>query len=155
MAKADNDNAESPADKAKREAAERAEQEKLDAEKQKMAEEAKRQEAAAGGSGDKPEDPEVAKARQEKFAKAIAFEEARAANTAARPQPFPDSSTPISEPAQIERKFNEGPAKAAAAKLDKMALALPSTTPGEHVLFGLGGTRFTAQDLRELTGIRR
>jgi hypothetical protein len=121
-------NQESPADRIKREKAEA---------------EAK---VAAEASTPPEEDPAIAAERAARFARAEAFEKEREAKRAGNANPAPAATSTDAPTASGNVGMD---------KLHKIAQALPSSTPNEHVMFGLAGIKVTAGDIREVCGMRR
>lgn len=155
---------ESPADRLKREAAE-----KEAAKAAKEPEEYKTLPDTPSKVAEEPEEtPEQKALREEKearFRRAEEFERQREEKIKARnaaiagtvPVPDPDNASADPETENV-RDFTVAQYKAgkdAADKLHKMAQGIPSSTPDEHVFFGLAGIRFTAGDLRAVTGMKR
>jgi hypothetical protein len=117
---------ESPADKLKREKAEKAEQDKLDAEKAALEEAAKAEEEGL------KKDAELLAALDKK---AAALEDSR------------DDSASDTGKADAAHE--------AAKHLESIALEFPLSTPDEHVVFGFAGKKFTLGQLRSLFNLRR
>lgn len=162
---------ESPADRVKREAAEKEQQTKAadgqsakeqEAEKAKIAANAEAQRQASEAEKERASavDAEAAAieaAKKEKFERAEAFErereerlKARNAALAAQQQ----SSTEGDINSQFANKDGTS-TNPGMDKLHKIMQGLPQSAPDEHILFGLAGIKFTAGDLRDATGMRR
>lgn len=130
---------ESPADRLKREKAEKAEQERLDAEKQKLIDAAAAEEAAL------KKDAETLAAAD--AAKAAALNGPADGEGDGEEDPFPQART---DPNTAREE-----AVAAGKVLETIALSYPLTTPDEHTVFGFGGQRFTLGHLRALFNLKR
>lgn len=125
---------ETPADRVKREAAEKAEMDKLDAEKKALEEAAEKE--AAGIAADEARDK-------------LRMEQEKASYEAGM---FAEEAKP--NPAEQARSANDEAARAAYDKLHNIAQSYPLTTPGEHTIFGFGGFKFTLGELRTLCGLQ-
>lgn len=90
--------------------------------------------------------------RKERFRRAEEFEKRRAEEMEARRNAVAEAASARRAPQSMVR---ESAGKVGFDKLNQIAQALPRTTPNEHVLFGLGGVRFTAGDLRDAVGMPR
>lgn len=152
---------ETPADKLKREkaekaAAEKAEQDKLDAEKADLAAKAAAEEEAS------KRDAEILAAKQKAADDASAADDAKMKENEAKLEAAKQAAVADDEPEPgAEDNVTQDPnaglsdAQAAAKHLETIALAYPLTTPDEHVVFGFGGNMFRLGQLRALFNLKR
>lgn len=169
--------AESPADKVKRELAEKkaAEQQQtadtLTAEEQAALDAADQQEALNAQTAenlnaerDKPaddlssgkpdeEDPAIVAERKRRFEAAEAFERThprRTVQAGAGSVPRVAPRAPVDEVSDAESIASQ----AAYDKVRQLALSYPISTPPEHIICGYGGIKLTVGDIRALGGVR-
>lgn len=160
-APADETGGESPADKLKRQKAERAQQDALDAEKKKLEDAAVAEQA--GIDADNKALAEKQRLADEKSAKDDAAMKAHQAKVdeASKAATEDDESDgedeqPALRPGQTRLPPDNTDDRAAAIKsLENIAISYPLTTPDSHVIFGFAGIRFTLGELRAIFNLRR
>ena len=131
---------ESPADKIKREAAEKADQKKLDEEKAKLEAEAKEQEAAIAADAEH-------QAKVDEAARAAIDDDESDGEDEEQPARRPGQTfIPTADIDESEE---------AAKTLRQIAVSYPLTTPDSHVVFGFGGIKFSLGQLRALFRLQK
>lgn len=143
---------ETPADKLKREKAEKAQQDALDAEKQKLTD------AAAAEADAIARDNEILAEKQRKADEDLAKDDAAMKEYQAKVSKAAEAAINDDQPEATVEEDDPAPANAqqdAAKQLETIALAYPLTTPDEHIVFGFGGNMFRLGQLRALFNLKR
>jgi vacuolar-type H+-ATPase subunit I/STV1 len=160
MAPAVDAGSESPADKLKREKAEKAAQDKLDADKAELEAKAKAEEEAIKRDNEilaqKQAEADAKSAADDARMKEHEAKVAEASRLAVDDDTSDGEDEPALRPGQTRLASVDSDDREAAIKnLETIALSYPLTTPDSHVIFGFGGVRFTVGELRSIFNLRR